>query len=131
LRLLLDTHIWLWALLEPQRLGTSVTPQIQDPANELWLSPISVWELLLLAEWGRVELDDLPERWVEKAFREFPLRDAGLTRDVALTSRSVELPHEDPADRFIAATAVVYDLTLVSADRRLWNSKAFDVLPNQ
>ena len=57
-----------------------------------------------------------------------PLREAPLTREVASASRSLDLPHEDPADRFIAATAMVYDLTLVTADERLWASKRYKVI---
>lgn len=128
LRLLLDTHIWLWGLLEPERLGQDVVRQLEDPGNELWLSPISVWETLLLAERGRLDLDATPQDWVDRQLNRVALRDAPLTREVALVSRSLELPHQDPADRFIAATAAVYQLTLVTADFRLWTSTQYEVL---
>lgn len=130
MRLLLDTHIWIWSLLEPQRLSRRVTRRLEDSANELWLSPISVWETLLLAERGRIQLDVSPTRWVEIAFRDFPIRDATLTREVATVSRTVELPHEDPADRFIAASAIVYELALVTADQRLLRSKKYPTVSN-
>lgn len=60
MRLLLDTHILLWALLEPARLSKRVATALQDPANELWVSPISTWEMILLAEKGRVILEPDP-----------------------------------------------------------------------
>jgi PIN domain nuclease of toxin-antitoxin system len=122
-RLLLDTHIWLWSLLEPERLSRQAARVLEDAENELWLSPISVWEALLLAERGRIQLEVVPTRWVEDALRAFPVRDATLTREVAVVSRAVDLLHEDPADRFIAASAIVYELTLVTADERLLQSK--------
>ncbi len=128
LRLLLDTHIWLWGLLEPQRLPESVAGELGKAANELWLSPISVWETLLLAERGRIKLGASPSDWVERQLARVPLRDAPVTREVASASRSLDLPHQDPADRFIAATATVYDLTLVTADRRLSESSRYQVL---
>ena len=56
LRLLLDTHIWLWSALEPGRLSERVSRALDDPKNELWLSPISVWETLVLARKARVAL---------------------------------------------------------------------------
>lgn len=125
MRLLLDTHIWIWSLLEPERLTRRVARKLQDPTNELWLSPISVWETLLLAERGRIQLEVSPIRWIRAVLREFPVRDATLTREVATLSRAVDLPHQDPADRFIAASAIVYDLTLVTADERLLRSKKY------
>lgn len=130
MRLLLDTHIWIWSLLEPGRLSRRVARRLEDPANELWLSPISVWETLLLAERGRIQLEAPPNRWVETVMRAFPVRDATLTREVATASRTVDLPHQDPADRFIAASAIVYELTLVTADERLLQSKRYRTMSN-
>jgi PIN domain nuclease of toxin-antitoxin system len=67
LKLLLDTHVWLWSLLEPARLTRRVRSAVTRPQNELWASPISVWELLVLAERGRVKLDGVPRQWVTEA----------------------------------------------------------------
>jgi len=130
-KLLLDTHIWLWALLEPGRLGRQVKEHLEDAANELWLSPVSVWETMLLAERRRVELEQPPADWIERQLARVPLRDAPLTREVAVASRLVDLRHDDPADRFLAATAAVYGLTLVTADKHLWETKAYRVLRNR
>lgn len=129
LRLLLDTHIFLWALLAPERLGPAVVAALTDAGNEVWLSPISVWEVLVLAEKGRVLLEPDPIVWMRRALREVPLREAPLTHEVAIRSRQVELPHPDPADRFLVATAQVYDLTLVTADRRLLGLQGVSLLP--
>jgi PIN domain nuclease of toxin-antitoxin system len=49
MKLLLDTHIWIWALLDPARLSADVRAALESPDNEVWLSPISVWEALVLA----------------------------------------------------------------------------------
>jgi PIN domain nuclease of toxin-antitoxin system len=130
-KLLLDTHIWLWSLLEPERLAPVVAGHLEAEDAELWLSPISVWETLVLAEKGRLQLDGRPEEWIERRLREQPMRDAPLTRQVALQSRTVDLTHGDPADRFLAATAVVYDLVLVTADARLVESQSVQVLANR
>jgi PIN domain nuclease of toxin-antitoxin system len=131
--LLLDTHIWLWSLLEPERLGQRVAAALTDELNQVWLSPISIWEFLLLAERGRVRLQQgtTPAAWVEAALARAPMRDAPLGREVALRSRSVVVAHEDPADRFLAATADVYDLTLVTADERLLRGQGFRTLANR
>ena len=60
-----------------------------------------------------------------------PIAEAPLSIDVALASRTVDVEHQDPADRFIVATAKVYDLTLVTADARLLRCRDIEVLPNR
>jgi PIN domain nuclease of toxin-antitoxin system len=131
MKLLLDTHIWLWSMLTPARLSRRVVRELESPTNELSLSPISVWEAAVLAEKGRVELDDEPRAWIGRALQRVPFKEAPLTREIALQSRAVDLSHEDPADRFLAATSRVLDLTLVTADRRLLKGRTFRTLANR
>ena len=131
MRLLLDTHIWIWSLLDPSKLSRRVRAELESPDNELWLSPISVWELLILIERGRVEVDKDPIPWAAEVSRASALREAAVTHDVAVESRVIDLPHQDPADRFLAATARVYDLTLVTADDRLLGSRRIATLANR
>ncbi len=119
LRLLLDTHIILWSAAEPEKLSQNITEELKNDSNELWYSPISVWEILLLAEKGRISLGADIEKSVREIFRKIPLNEATLNHEVAIQSRFVRLPHQDPADRFLAATAIVFDLTLVTADSRI------------
>lgn len=132
MRLLLDTHIWIWSLQDPDRLSKRVAAALANDDNECWLSPISVWEFLLLVERGRVEVvaSLTPAAWVEAAFARAPLQEAPLTHEVALASRQIRVAHEDPADRFLAATAAVYDLTLVTSDQRLLRGKGYRTLAN-
>jgi PIN domain nuclease of toxin-antitoxin system len=116
LKLLLDTHIWLWSLREPQRLGRRSLQALHDPDNELWLSPISLWEALLLVRKGRISIQGDAASWQARATARF--REAPLTLEVVLAAHELNL-HSDPADRFLAATAKVFGLTLVTADARL------------
>jgi len=88
------------------------------------LSPISIWELGILAKKGRVAIDRPYRDWVRDARARFPVEEAPLTHEIALVSGEVELPHPDPADRFLAATAIVHGLTLLTVDRRLTRAKA-------
>ena len=131
MKLLLDTHIWLWALLEPERLTAPVRAALESPENELWLSPISVWEAMVLAERGRLAVNAAPAEWVQEMVRAIPRREAPLTHDIAVASRQLSLSHQDPADRFIAATAQVMGLTLVTADERLLHSSEYARLANR
>ena len=131
MRLLLDTHIWLWSLLEPAKLSERVASELESAENELWLSPISIWELLIVVEKGRVVLDRPAATWVAEVLEAVSFQEAPLTGEVAILSRSIDLPHQDPADRFIAATAAVYGLTLVTSDDQILSSKMVSLLPNR
>ena len=131
MRLLLDTHIWLWSLSDPAKLSRRVKSALTAAANELWLSPISVWELLVLAERGRIKLDAEPRRWVAEAIDSTPASEAVLSFEVAVRSREIMRAHADPADRFLVATALVYDLTLITADAALLDAKTCPVLRNR
>ena len=73
----------------------------------------------MLARRGRVRIEGSFREWFERASALLPLREAPLTHEVAVTSREIELPHQDPADHFLAATALVYDLELLTVDTRL------------
>jgi len=128
LNLLLDTHIILWSAAQPERLPRRIAEELESPSNDLWFSPISVWEVLLLAEKGRIVIGSDLEKSVRDLFRKLPLREAALNLEVAIRSRHVDLPHQDPADRFLAATAVVYGLTFVTADRRFADVRDFQIL---
>lgn len=131
MKLLLDTHIWLWSLLEPKKLSRRVLKELESTSNELWLSPISTWEVLMLCEKRRVVVNEDTGKWIDKALSAVGLREAPLTHDVAVESRSIQLPHRDPADKFLVATAKVFDLTLVTADRNLIAAKGISVLANR
>ena len=131
MRLLLDTHIWLWGLLDPDRLTPAVQRALQTPENELWLSPISVWEALVLVERGRLTVKGSAVEWVEAMVQALPRREAPLTHEIAVASRRLSLSHQDPADRFLAATATVLELTLVTADDRLLRTTEYAVLANR
>jgi PIN domain nuclease of toxin-antitoxin system len=128
MKLLLDTHILLWSLLEPDRLSVEVSAELENTSNQLWLSPISTWEIMVLAEKGRIVLDAEPGAWLRDVFKTVSFREAPLNHEIAIQSRMIELPHDDPADRFLVATAIVYDLTLVTADRKIIVSKTCPML---
>ena len=129
MKLLLDTHIIVWCAAEPDNLIPTVKNELNNDSNELWFSPISVWEILLLAEKGRLSLGPDIEKAVRDIFNTIPFKEAAINSEVAIQSRTVNLPHQNPADRFLAATAAVYDLTLVTADTTIIDANAVAVLP--
>ena len=131
MKLLLDTHIWIWSHAQPERLTSAVLREMEDSENELWLSSLSVWELVLLQDRRRLFLDTSIREWFANATTGVPFHEVSVTYEVALETRQVQLPHRDPIDRLLAATARVYDLTLVTADERLMGVKGLRVLANR
>lgn len=131
MRLLLDTHVWVWSLAAPEKLGSRVRRALERARADLWLSPISIWEVLVLAERGRIRLAVSPRDWVAAALRRTPANEAPVNHEVAIRSRDVLPEHPDPADRFLVATALVYDLTLVTADEALLRQRPCAVLANR
>jgi len=129
LRLLLDTHIWLWVFIDPDRLGSRVRTELEDPKNELWLSPVSTWEALTLHDKKRVFLSSDVRDWIMRNIA--PFRPAPFTPEIALAAQMIPLPQRDPADRFLAATALVLDLTLVTADTNLIGLGQISTLANR
>ena len=117
MKLLLDTHIWLWSLGDPKRIGRRLQRELRNPMNELWLSPVSTWEALALHDEGRIKLEGDLQEWMAKA--RAPFLEAPVTHEVVVAARRVPLPRQNLADRLLAATALVLDLTLVSADGNL------------
>jgi len=131
MNLLLDTHIWLWGYLEPHKLTSEVTRELANPENSRFLSPVSIWETVVLLEKRRFELHQDFGQWFRKSREELHLMEAPITWEVAHELRFTMLGHRDPADRLLVATAKVYDLTLVTADERLMQVRGLKVLANR
>jgi PIN domain nuclease of toxin-antitoxin system len=115
-------------LQDPERLGRHTHRELRNEANELWVSAISAWEALTLHRKKRVELSPDFLSWLRHGTPGF--RQAPLTHEIVLAAEGLDL-HDDPADRFIAATALVHDLTLVTADQRLLGLGAIRTLANR
>jgi PIN domain nuclease of toxin-antitoxin system len=129
MKLLLDTHIWIWSMQGSDRLGKRTAQEIKSSDNERWLSPISTWEALTLRAKKRIHLPEDLTAWVARATAAF--REAPLTHEIALAARRLPWDHNDPADRFLAATAQVLNLTLVTADAHLLGLGEISTLANR
>lgn len=120
LKLLLDTHVWIWSFLAPDRLSGEAEAALAEREGDLFLSPISVWETLVLARKGRLSLSPSPREWVLEALRRSAPTVAPLTHGVALRSEELDgFGSGDPADQFLVATALEHELTLVTADEAM------------
>jgi len=131
MKLLLDTHIWIWSYSEAHKLSSEVVRQITNLQNDRYLSAVSIWEAVVLLEKKRIRFGtDFGESF-KRSKQELRLIEIPLNWEVAHELRFTLLGHRDPADRFLVATAKVYDLTLVTADERLMHVPGIRVLPNR
>jgi PIN domain nuclease of toxin-antitoxin system len=115
MKLLLDTHVLLWALASPERLSDSVRAAIANPSHAVLVSAASAWEVEIKASLGKLQVpSDLDRQLVDRGFLELPVR-------VRHTRALRDLPalHRDPFDRLLVAQAIVEDLVLVTADEAL------------
>lgn len=131
MRLLLDTHIWLWTSLYPSKVKPRLRRQLENPSNELFLSPVSIWEAGHLVRGGRFRTQSPFAEWLASALAAIPIREARITFEVATAAAAIRLPQSDPGDVFLAATAVAQDLTLVTADEQLLGLDWLRTMPNR
>jgi PIN domain nuclease of toxin-antitoxin system len=115
--LLLDTYTLVGAVSEGRRLSARARELILDPANEMFVSAISVYEIGTAVQKRRLDLALPPRAWFARALSEYSIRPVEVTWEIA--AAAMELPgiHWDPGDRLIIATAVTRDLTLLTPDR--------------
>jgi PIN domain nuclease of toxin-antitoxin system len=130
MKLLLDTHIWIWAVESPEKLNRRVRRELDKSGNELFLSPLSIWEAHNLEKRKRLRARQGFSRWLDDVFALVPLREVPLTFAVAAQASHISLPQADLGDLFLAATASVFDLTLVTSDSQLLQCSWLKTLAN-
>ncbi len=129
-RFLLDTHIWLWAAVEPHKLSSEVHRLLSNPETDKFLSPISLWELSVLVEKRRFAVKEDFVVWVQRSISDLKLQEIPLNWRAAYELRFILPNHKDPADRFLSATAIAFDLTLVASDQKMIGVPGLKVLAN-
>ncbi len=118
MRLLLDTHVFLWLQTEPERLGAHL-PVIESPSTELLLSAASAWEIAIKSGLGRLILPEPPDHYVPTRMRAIGAQAVRIEQSHALTTASLPPLHRDPFDRMLVAQAQALDATLITADSLL------------
>ena len=118
--LLLDTHVWLWAVEAPDQLGRRTKALLLKSGNDRLVSAISALEIACLCLDERMIFSISPKRWIEDSTKDLLLQHVDIGYVIAAEAYSLPDPfHRDPADRVLVATARSYQATLLTADERI------------
>lgn len=117
-RMLVDTHALLWWFTNPDLLSAPAARAIVD-ADGLLISPISFWEVAMLVDKGRVELDRPTSTWAHDVLAQEATNEAPLTAEIAVAAGELAEFHGDPADRILAATAQALGIPLLTKDDKI------------
>jgi PIN domain nuclease of toxin-antitoxin system len=122
-KLLLDTCTFLWFQADASQLSQTARAQIMDPANEVYLSAVSVWEIARKYAQGGISLPAHPSALIPAVRENSGIASLSFTEADALAAEKLELFHKDPFDRMLIAQALMGGLAIVTSDR------AFDPYP--
>ncbi|HEX5731962.1 MAG TPA: type II toxin-antitoxin system VapC family toxin [Blastocatellia bacterium] len=120
MKLLLDTHIFLWYISGDKKLADKAKDTISDPANEVYLSVVSLWEGIIKYRIGKLPLPQSPETYLPEQRERHKI--SSMSLDEASVKQLGQLPplHRDPFDRMLVCQARAHNLTLVTVDPAIW-----------
>ena len=116
MRLLLDTHIFLWYISGDDKLPLKVKAAIQDTQNDVYLSVVSVWESIIKYQLGKLPLPLSPEVYLPLQRQRHQISSLAVEEDVMIHLASLPLLHRDPFDRILICQALMHNLTLATVD---------------
>jgi PIN domain nuclease of toxin-antitoxin system len=116
MRILLDTHIFLWFISGDSQLSTNVRDAICDPDNEVYLSAISVWEAIVKYQLGKLPLPEEPETYLPKQRNLHQIANLDLDESSVIQLAKLPLLHRDPFDRMLICQALQNGLTIATVD---------------
>lgn len=119
MRLLLDTHVWLWMISADERLGDDARRMLLDPQTETYLSVAAVWELAIKHAAGKLRYTGSPSVQVPLHIKRSGVRTLGISVEQALNAAALPMHHRDPFDRLMLAQAADQELTFATADAKL------------
>ena len=118
--ILLDTHVWWWAISEPEKLSSVAVETINKSSDQRFIAAISLWEFAMMVKKKRIILNMSPKDWFTHAIDNVGTKVIPLSGEIALESCNLSGNfHKDPADRIIVATARIHNVLLVTKDQKI------------
>ncbi|AOX03482.1 twitching motility protein PilT [Moorena producens PAL-8-15-08-1] len=119
MKILLDTHIFLWFISGDTMLSTDVRDIIRDPDNEVYLSVVSVWEAIVKYQLGKLPLPEPPDKFLPNQRQLHQIASLDLDEGSVTQLSKLPLIHRDPFDRMLISQALEKGLTLATVDREI------------
>jgi len=116
MKLLLDTHIFLWYITGDNRLSKDKRDSIQDLSNEVYLSVVSIWEAIIKYQLGKLQLSESPDTYLPTQREKHQIMSLTLDEDSVAFLPQLPSIHRDPFDRMLICQANVHGLSLMSDD---------------
>ena len=119
MKLLLDTHIFLWYITADSRLPTLFRDSIREPGNEVFLSVASLWETIVKYNLGKLPLPQSPEIYIPNERRRHQIKSLSLHENAVKELAQLPVLHRDPFDRILICQALANNLTIVTVDLQI------------
>ena len=119
MKLLLDTHIFLWYIAADSRLPTLFRDAIREPKNEVFLSVASLWETAIKYNLGKLPLPQSPDIYIPTERRRHQIKSFSLRENAVKELAQLPALHRDPFDRILICQALANDLTIVTVDPQI------------
>jgi PIN domain nuclease of toxin-antitoxin system len=116
MRILLDTCSFLWIITDAPELTPSARELFRDPANDVFLSVVSTWEIALKNALGRLPLPESPERYVPNQREQHGIESLPLEENATLHLTKLPDMHKDPFDRMLICQAIIHGMVLMTPD---------------
>ncbi len=126
MRLLLDTHIFLWFVSGDKKMSEALREAVGNPQNEIFLSVVSLWEMIIKYNLGHLPLPQPPQFYVPTQRRRLFIRSLPVDEESIFQVATLPLLHRDPFDRLLIAQAIEHDLKLVTVDAAV---RAYSMAP--
>lgn len=128
MQVLLDTCALLWLVGDPQRLSARARSILESPDTEAFISAISGFEISVKHRKGKLRLPVPPHEWLAQALAAYAVRELPISLPIAALAPEVDVPHADPCDRMIVATALLQRLPVMTSDSLISACKDIDVI---
>ena len=119
MKLLLDTHIFLWYITADSRLPMLFRDAIREPKNEVYLSVVSLWETIIKFNLGKLPLPQSPEIYIPKERRQHQIKSLSLHENAIKELANLPVLHRDPFDRILICQTSADNLTIVTVDTQI------------
>jgi PIN domain nuclease of toxin-antitoxin system len=115
-KLLLDTHVFLWIVTDAPQLSQRAREAFEEPDNDVYLSAVSAWEIMIKYSIGKLPLPRMPEQYIPQQRKKHAIAPLALGEEETFYLKRLPSPHKDPFDRMLICQAIVHELTLLTVD---------------